>query len=380
MTAADRTIQAITDDKTEAVLKWLVQTNSVCGNEGELGLEIHRHLRDLGIDAELYEVDARRYNVIATLGRDLPRSLMFHAHMDTVGVHDLAQPFEAQVANGVMYGRGTADIKGGVAAMLLAAGALKQAPKLAAKIILAFAVDEETNARGTYDLLARGIRADAAIALEPSNLHVCVEHAGCLRFQVTTRGRGAHGCRPWAGVNAVDLMNELISDIRRLPLLSQKGRLHNMLPAMNMGFIQGGVSPWVVPYRCEAGILFHFFAEHRCDRVVAQLQEIIDAFARRRDTEVTLEVMHGSNGFALAEDTPLVQQLQQNVARVTGTPKPLAYMPTESDGEVLHNTGGIPTVLFGPGDIDHAHSYREQVQIVQVTQAARVLCLTALGQ
>lgn len=380
MTAADRVVQAITDDKTETILKWLVQTNSVCGNEGELGLRIHGHLQDLGIDTELHEVDARRYNVIATLGRDLSCSLMIHAHTDTVGVHDLEKPFAARIAHGVMYGRGTADIKGGVAAMLLAAGVLKQVPGLAAKIILAFVVDEETNARGTHDLLARGIRADAAIALEPSNLHVCVEHAGCLRFQVTTRGRGAHGCRPWAGVNAVDLMNELIADIRQLPLLNQNGRLHNMRPAMNMGYILGGVTPWVVPYRCEAGILFHFFAEHRCEYVITQLQEVIDAFVGRRDTEVTLEVMHGSNGFALAADTPLVQQMQHNVARVTGTSRPLAYMPTESDGEVLHNKGGIPTVLFGPGDIDHAHSYREQVEIAQVTQAARVLCLTALAE
>jgi len=361
------------------LLKWLIETPSVSGyaGEGALGRKIYSELQNMAIPADLYEVDSHRYNVVANLGNENSKSLMIHAHIDTVDTHDFVDPFAAIISDGKIFGRGAADTKGGAAAMLLAADVLKDIKKIDKKLIFAFVVDEETNARGTLDLLSRGIRADCAIVLEPTELHVCTSHATCLRFQLIVKGLSAHGATPKEGVNAIELMVNLIDEVKKLPPLHEKGDLYMMEPAMNLGVINGGVTAWVVPYVCETHILFHVFPDHQCETIIKQLEDLIDRFSEKHETEVSFIPCHGSNGYRLPEDSRLVQLLQKNVKTIAGE-KPLGFMATETDGVVLHQKGGIPSVIFGPGDLRYAHTNREYVKIEEVANAAKIICLTAL--
>ena len=370
-------IKEITKEKAQQILKWLIETPSISGYEGEgkLGLKIHKELTSMGIPADLYEVDSKRYNVIATLGNNGSKSLMVHVHIDTVDIYDFEEPFKTKITDGKIYGRGAADIKGGAAAMLLAADVLKEIGNIDKKLIFAFVVDEETHARGTLDLLSRGIKTDCAIVLEPTKLHVCTSHATCMKFHLTVKGLSAHGATPREGVNAIDLMYSLISELKGLSFLNEKGDLDMMEPAMTVGEIKGGITPWVVPHECEAQILFHVFPEHQCDMIIEQVKDLVDNFSKKYQTKVFFKALHGSNGYTIPEDDRLVQLLQNNVKRTTED-KRFAFMPSETDAIVLQHKGGIPSVVFGPGDLRCAHSNREYVEIEEVVNAAKIICLT----
>ncbi|RMD52051.1 MAG: M20/M25/M40 family metallo-hydrolase, partial [Candidatus Thermofonsia bacterium] len=188
----------------------LVRINSVNptlspdgAGEGEISAYVADELAAMGLAVERYEVAPGRWNVIGTLkGRGNGRTLLWNAHMDTVGVAGMANPFGGEVVNGRLYGRGAQDMKGSLAAMLAAAKALVDSGVTVQGDLLVTAVaDEEAHSIGAAEMTAR-VHADAAIVTEPTDLTLTRAHRGFVWLKVETLGRQAHGSRYTEGIDA----------------------------------------------------------------------------------------------------------------------------------------------------------------------------------
>ncbi|MFO7679805.1 MAG: M20/M25/M40 family metallo-hydrolase, partial [Chloroflexota bacterium] len=169
--------------------------------EVEIGAYTAEALRQLGLDVTVYDLGASRVNVVGVLkGKGNGRSLLLNAHMDTVGVAGMADPFGAVVENGRLYGRGAQDMKGSLAAMLGATKALVDAGvQLAGDVLITAVADEEYASIGTDDLV-KHVTADGAIVTEPTDMTLCRAHRGFTWFDVETFGRAAHGSRYQDGI------------------------------------------------------------------------------------------------------------------------------------------------------------------------------------
>jgi acetylornithine deacetylase len=209
-------------DPVITLLEELVSINSVNpslvpGAPGEAAVQerIAAALVDYGLDVELQHVSDGRHNVIGVLDGDAPgRSLMLCGHVDTVGVEGMTAPFTPVQRDGRLYGRGSQDMKSGVAAMIDAARVLAAGGLAAGRLIVAAVVDEEYGSVGA-DALVTDWRADAAVVTEPTDLKIAIAHKGFAWFEVETRGRAAHGSRPADGRDAILRMGRVLQ--RRHP-------------------------------------------------------------------------------------------------------------------------------------------------------------------
>jgi acetylornithine deacetylase len=190
-------------DPSLTLLRDLVAIDSVnpslvpgAKGEGMAAEAVAAHMRKLGLDVHLQEAAPGRPNVIGVLAGSSPgRSLMFCGHIDTVGVEGMRSPFDPREIDGRLYGRGSQDMKGGIAAMIDAARVASQRGLRAGRLIVAVVVDEEYESIGA-DALVREWSADAAVVTEPTDLQIGVAHKGFAWLEIETRGRSAHGSRP----------------------------------------------------------------------------------------------------------------------------------------------------------------------------------------
>ncbi len=206
---------------TELALS-LVETESVNpglaadgSGEGEAAEVVAEWSRAAGLQVELDYVLPGRPNVVVTApGTGSGRTLLLNGHLDTVGVTGMEYPFAADVRDGRLYGRGAYDMKGALAAALVAAAQLRH-EKLAGDVVVACVIDEELGSAGT-ERLVTSRTADAAIVCEPTDERVCIAHKGFVGFEVETRGRAAHGSRPDLGVDAIAAMGPVLIRLQQL--------------------------------------------------------------------------------------------------------------------------------------------------------------------
>src|SRR5262245_31289004 len=208
-----------------------VNPSLVPGAAGEAAIAdaIATHLGRLGLDVELQEAAPGRPNVIGVLeGRRKGRSLMFCGHMDTVGVEGMRAPFDPVERDGRLFGRGSQDMKGGVAAMIDAARVVATEGLESGRLIVAAVVDEEYGSVGG-DARATRWRADAAVVTEPTDLRIAVGHKGFCWIDVETRGRAAHGSRPADGRDAILRMGRVLHALEQLDRDLQAGQPHPLM-------------------------------------------------------------------------------------------------------------------------------------------------------
>ena len=210
-------------DPSLTLLRDLVAIDSVnpslvpgAKGEGVAAEAVAAHMRKLGLDVHLQEAAPGRPNVIGVLDGSSPgRSLMFCGHIDTVGVEGMRSPFDPREIDGRLYGRGSQDMKGGIAAMIDAARVASQRGLRAGRLIVAVVVDEEYESIGA-DALVREWSADAAVVTEPTDLQIGVAHKGFAWLEIETRGRSAHGSRPADGVDAIVRMGRVLGQLEAL--------------------------------------------------------------------------------------------------------------------------------------------------------------------
>ena len=372
-----------------ATLGDLVSINSVNpaypGGPGELAVAeyVAEFFRKHSIPFEFQTVFEDRPNVIARLqGKPDGRTLILEAHMDTASELDMSvDPFKPVRRGDRLYGRGSCDTKGGLAAMMHAIKVVHDlVPTQASSVILVASVDEEHSFRGVIKFLEKGWNADGAIVAEPTELDVVVASKGVLRWRVRTRGRAAHSSKPRLGVNAVVEMAKLIVALEEhLPAFFQKCS-HPLLgvPTLNVGIVRGGIQVNQVPDSCTIEVDRRFLPSETPEQVWEEFEGVI-AELQRGDPALHVEMEPPT-----IEDYPLETAVTERIVevttrvsrQVTGRTRQVG-VPYGSDASKL-SRGGVPSVILGPGSIDQAHSAEEYVDLGQVAQAAEIYIRTIL--
>jgi succinyl-diaminopimelate desuccinylase len=324
---------------------------------------------------EEFEIASGRTSLVATVGAgDGSRpTLIVNGHLDVVPVdfsgwkHD---PFKAELEGGRLYGRGTADMKGGIAAAVEALHALRRAGRPAAcDVVFHLVADEERGgALGTDALVAAGkVRGDACLVPEPTGMNVCVAERGLLVAAVTVHGRPAHGSEPREGVSAIEHAAQVVLALHAADFGSGG---HPLLgrPTCNIGVIQGGTGHNTVAEQCT------FQADRRLlpgvsqDEAVAELRRFIEG-AGVEGLQYDLDVTMFGEASELDPGHPFVEQVRRAVAAHGAEPSTIG-MGFTTDARFVRNQAGIPAVVCGPGDVAQAHTHDEFVTVDALVHAA----------
>lgn len=353
--------------------------------EGRLTEHLVAYFRQLGVPYECIEVVPGRANVIARY--DAPharRTVLLDAHQDTVPIDGMTiEPFAPIERDGRLYGRGSCDVKGGMAAMLAAFTRLvRERPAGSSNVVLSCTCDEESTSLGVNDLTrlwtdaSRGgsllsQRPDVAIVAEPTQLDIVVAHRGATRWKIKTHGRACHSSAPENGVNAIYRMAKVVSALE-----AYAARLPGLVPAhplcgpatLSVGRIEGGISVNTVPDWCTVEIDRRVVPGedgwHVMDAVLAML---------RHDVDVPVEFLPPwIVGMSLPDDHngPLADELLACITKLVGPRRKVGVPYGTHASRIAAN--GVPSVVFGPGDIAQAHTVDEWIEIAQLRLAAEV--------
>jgi acetylornithine deacetylase/succinyl-diaminopimelate desuccinylase family protein len=353
----------------------LVRINSVNSSyeggpgEGEIAAYVRRFFEQRGIETWEQEVFPGRPNVLARLpGLDSNRRIVLEAHTDTVSVKGMTiPPFDPVIRDGKMYGRGACDTKAGLATMMHALASLKEdgiTPPC--EVLLAAAVDEEFSYRGVVRL-CEGLKADAAIVAEPTELRAVIATKGVLRCRIVVHGRSAHSSKPHLGVNAITHMARVIAAIEA-DNERMAGVQHPLVGCgtCNVGVITGGVQVNFVPDRCAIEIDRRLLPGERASDAVAHYRQLLQSL-----NGITAEVEEPLLLVDEALDTPADAAVVQTATQVLsdmGLNAEPCGVPFGCDASKL-SRAGIPSIVFGPGSIDRAHTADEYIELDQVERA-----------
>jgi acetylornithine deacetylase len=371
-------------DPAVRLLRDLVAIDSVnpslvpgAAGEGAIAAAVAEHLRRIGLDVELQEAAPGRPNVIGVLeGRAKGRSLMLCGHLDTVGVEGMRAPFDPIERDGRLYGRGSQDMKGGVAAMIDAARAIADEGLPAGRLIVAAVVDEEYASIGADALVSRW-RADAAVVTEPTDLRIAVGHKGFAWFAIETRGRAAHGSRPREGRDAILRMGRVLQALERLDRQLQSLPVHPLMgtASLHASLIEGGRELSSYPDRCQLKLERRTVTGETDHGVRQELEDMLTGLkGDDPEFEASLTPMFSRPSYEVPASHALPLMLQR-ILRAPGAASDFIGMSFWTDAAVL-GEAGIPSVLFGPGGAG-LHSIEEYVEVRDVLQCRDALAALA---
>jgi acetylornithine deacetylase len=345
------------------------------GGEGEIAAFVDGWARDAGLVTQTVEATPGRPSVIVRGGDGDGPTLLLCGHLDTVGVHGMTDPYVPRLDGDRMHGRGTYDMKGGLAAALIACRDAARGG-IAGEVVVAAVADEEHASLGVREVLTH-VTADAAVVTEPTELAVAVAHKGFVWTRIDVTGRAAHGSRPHLGVDAILKtgpvlvgLSDLDARLREVehPLLGP-GSVHASL-------IDGGLGESTIPDRCRLTV------ERRTlpGETGADVERDIDDLLRQcRDADPHLHVQQRTTlvrePFEVAPTVPIVGAVSDAAAAVLERPPAVGGVSYWSDAAFIA-AAGIPTVLFGPAG-DGAHAAVEWVSIDSTAACADVLTAAA---
>jgi acetylornithine deacetylase len=334
-------------------------------------------LREWGLTVELTDVAPGRPNVIARAGTENAPALMFAGHLDTVGVEGMTHaPFNAEMRGDRIYGRGSTDMKSGVAAMcsaaVLAADAVGRSP--GRQVIIAAVIDEEYASLGMQGLVASGLMADAAILTEPTRLAICPAHRGFIWLELEFTGRAAHGSRYDIGIDAIRHAGLVLAELDRLDANVFPRKTHRLLGrgSLHASAIEGGSGLSTYPDRCVLTIERRTLPGETVETALAEVREVCDRVrATRPALSVQIRLIESQLPSDVSVDAPVVGMLRSAMV-AEGLEVSVEGMSAWTDAAIL-NAARIPAICFGPGDISLAHAAEEFVSIVEIERATAVL-------
>jgi acetylornithine deacetylase len=355
-----------------------VNPTLVPGGAGEARIAgfVANWLREHGLEVTVDEPLPGRPSVVGVArGTGSGASLMLNAHLDTVNVDGMDRPHEPVVRDGRLYGRGAYDMKGGLAAIMVA-GAAAARDGLSGDVIVTAVADEEHSSEGVQSVL-RGWRADACIVTEPTHLCACVAHKGFVWAQLETQGRAAHGSRADLGVDAIVGMAPALAGIPGLQRrLDEHG--HPLLGAASLhaSLISGGQELSSYPERCVLEIERRTLPGESTADVERELHELL-ALAREADPRLTTQLRMGlvREPFQVDPSAGIVATLRAAAVQTLGTEPEIVGHKAWMDAAFIA-AAGIPTVVFGPTG-EGAHAVEEHVELDSVEQVAEVVIETA---
>lgn len=371
--AREKAWKAINPDRLRRTLFELIDIYSPSGKEEDIQLYLEDALTEAGCTVKRRVVDEDRYNLVVTMGQEAPR-LFLVGHVDTVPAWDLEHvgPLESE---GVVRGLGSADMKGGCAAMVEAWRALSAALPAAERppVGLLLVVGEEETGDGAAAFL-EDCRPPWVVIGEPTGLAACFAHYGYLEANFVTRGRKIHSSLPELGHNAVESMLRVLLLLGRDPYFS-RDESEIVYSIREMGSSREG---FVVPDRCEAWIDLHLPPHKDPVSVQKKILSILSAAERAiPDLDLKADFRYQAGGYDLGTDT-LVAGMLREICGTLGLPLLMDAFRSHSDGNLFFAAGTKPLIL-GPGSLETAHTPEEQVVFDEVLSAARIYAALCLG-
>lgn len=395
-----------------SLLRKLVQEGSVRGQESSAQAVVIEKCRELGLALDIWEIEGealRKHpkfycdrisfvgspNVVGVLkGKGGGKSLILNSHIDVVPEGDIEKweedPFSGMIKNGKLFGRGSTDMKGGTAALLLALEAVRANQiELKGDVIFESVIEEESGGAGTLACLLRGYTADAAIIPEPTNMKFFPKQQGSMWFRITVHGKSAHGGTRYEGISAIDKAYLVIQQIHKLEKKrnqSIKDPLYEKIKIpipINLGKIISGSWPSSVPdlaiIEGRMGVSPNETmenAERELEEAVTELKTIDSWFLEHPPT---IEWFGGRwLPGALELKHPFINEISSSYQAVMNQKAVIEASPWGTDGGILSQVGQIPVLVFGPGVTEVAHDANEYIHLKDVHLAAEIIAITIL--
>ncbi len=367
-------------EKALSLLKELIafDTSNLPGNEKDCARYLENILQRAGFETMLQVMpDApTRANVIASIGNKTGKSLIYNGHLDVVpaGTGWSSDPFQAVIRDGKIYGRGACDMKGGVAAMTAAALALVQEGFAFAggQLILVFVCDEELHDMGIKYYIASPefVKADYGVISEPSDGAFCLAHRGVARYEISILGVSCHAGVPEKGVNAMVNAGYALLALEKLSE-SLASRTHEILPPPTLAptVIKGGLKDNIVPDLIKIQVDRRMLPGESLESCQKEIEEALDTVKReRKGFDYTIRPYVCLNAGYVAKDSEIVKICNRVYQGITGKEAVNTFFTGGNDQNFLVDAG-VPTLVFGPGSLDQAHTVDEYVKIEDMEES-----------
>lgn len=389
--------------KTDELIKFtqeIVRINSVFdpekagANEEAVANHIAGFLKEEGFEVHIEQVAPGRPNVIAFLrGKEPGKTILFEGHTDVVTAGDPGQwnydPFGAEIVGDRMYGRGTCDTKGNVAAAIFAAKAVKDSGQnFKGNILLCIPCDEEGMMIGIKHFIRQGWadHVDAAVICEPEENHICIFEKGAMRAVVRVFGKQSHGAMPLTGINPNWRLAKIICELEKLEQ-AEKDRVgcHEYLkwpsitPTVIASPAKGEAQINVVPGEAYMTLDIRTIPGQNHNDLK---QKILDIYNRLRkddpDFNATLDIIEERPWTSTPKDAAITKAVYRAVEEVTGKEPVWQGVPGATDGTFLHALKGIPVIVIGAGNTFIPHHADEYVDLPELTETAKIYAMTSM--
>ena len=368
--------------------KELIRIPSPSGKEKEIAAFIRSELEKIGIENKLQRVEGDRSNVLAGIGGKSNKNILFQGHVDTVPASGWKEAFSGDEKDSMIYGRGSVDMKSAIACVIAAMKSIVDSGVTPEKgIVLACTVDEEDEKKGIFKLVEEGMDATMAVCCEPTNLKIGIGHKGCVPIRLSTKGRATHGSAPQVGINAIYDMKYALDVFEKNWKVNEReiegiGKVYG---TYNVGLIQGGDHFLIVPDWCNIWIDRRTIPGESKEDVQKEVEAFLDPI-RALDSDFKYQVFvnerpdwkwpniieGGCKAVAISPDEEIVKLSSAAYKKEVGSDPELTFLAFWTETDFLVNELGIPTIIFGPGEVENAHSISECISLDQLGMAARI--------
>jgi acetylornithine deacetylase/succinyl-diaminopimelate desuccinylase family protein len=360
-----------------------IPTENPPGNEKAAAQFLKPLLAKMDFKTKVVLSPKGRWNIVAEKrwGKG-GRTLIFNGHLDVVPAGNPSQwkhpPFEGRLFKGRIYGRGASDMKSGIASFIHALSMIDRSKIRLHQgaVVLHLVSDEESHGHQGMGFLTRkeGIRGDAALVGEPTDLQPVIGQKGALWLRISTFGKSAHGSRPHLGVNAVEKMMKLMERLNAVPLEKEHPLLGK--PTLSIGTIRGGTKINIVPDRCEIEVDRRILPGENREEVLGEMKGILDSL-RSQDPlfQYRMEEIDFAEPSEVNPEEEIVKIAVDAIQEVTGRKPMLRAFSGFTDSRFYINQCHIPTLVFGPGQADQSHTTDESVEVEALAQAAHIYAL-----
>lgn len=382
MDSLEKINQLIDKNRIIEITKELINLRSDNEGDMEYGVSIYlkNFLEAIGAKVEMQHVESKRYNVIAQFpGKSMGKTLMYCGHIDVVPPGDESKwrtaPFKAHIENDYLFGRGSADMKGSIASFLHTMEVLQKLKiDLNGDVLLVLDVDEEISNKGLYKFFSSGIKADACIVGEPTNMEIALGHRGVLGFKVRFKGKKAHASQPHLGVNPIMhamYFSQRVENFIKNILQYRKSSMGNS--TMTITYINAGKELNSIPNECELLIDRRLIMGETKESCIDELDNILKEMkAEIKNLDYEFQVTTYCEPGEISPENKLVKDMQFAIDSNNPDSVSLTYLKATCEASLISKLMNIPVIICGPGNMEQAHIVNEFIKTEQLELGSRI--------